>query len=54
MWAKAELVEELAQHLVEQSVEIGLRLVEKSKPYPCRPPNQLESRIYLTFEDDEN
>jgi hypothetical protein len=30
------------------SVE-GLVLVETSDPYPCRPPKQNDSRIYLTF-----
>lgn len=53
VWANSEIVEELADLFIEQSSEIGIRFLEKSKPYPCRPPNQNESRIYLTFEDSE-
>ena len=52
VWAKKELVEIVAQHLIESSEEIGIYLVEISTPYPCRPPHQLESRIYLTFQDE--
>jgi hypothetical protein len=44
-------IDEVAQHFAEASSNIGLRLVEQSQAYPCRPPNQNESRIYLTFED---
>ena len=28
-------------------------LLEQSDPYPCRPPKQLESRVYLTFKRKE-
>lgn len=45
-------VSELAQHFVEAAGDIGLRLLEQSAPYPCRPPNNNESRIYLSFEND--
>lgn len=27
----------------------GLTLVKRSRPYPCRPPEQGKVRIYLTF-----
>jgi hypothetical protein len=27
----------------------GYELIEESRPYVCRPPNQLDSRIYLVF-----
>lgn len=27
----------------------GYELVDATEPYQCRPPKQLESRIYLTF-----
>ena len=53
VWAKKEIVEELAQHFIESGVDRGLKFIEKSAPYPCRPPNQLESRVYLTFQDEE-
>ncbi|MEH2438397.1 MAG: hypothetical protein V7K25_30065 [Nostoc sp.] len=51
VWAAKETVENAAELFLENAESNGLRLIEKSAPYPCRPPNQLESRIYLTFED---
>lgn len=51
VWAAKEKVQDAAELFVENAESMGLRLLEKSNPYPCRPPNQLESRIYLTFED---
>jgi hypothetical protein len=51
VWAAKESVENAAELFLESAEGNGLRLIEKSAPYPCRPPNQLESRIYLTFED---
>lgn len=45
-------VSEVAQHFIEVASDMGLRLIEQSGIYPCRAPNQNESRIYLTFEDD--
>ncbi|MCF2149792.1 hypothetical protein IQ276_025870 [Desmonostoc muscorum LEGE 12446] len=44
----------MAELFIENVEGTGLKLLEKSNPYPYRPPNQLESRIYLTFEDLEN
>ncbi|MBN3943472.1 MAG: hypothetical protein V7L21_29620 [Nostoc sp.] len=51
VWAAKEIVEDAAEVFLENAESNGLRLIEKSSPYPCRPPKQLESRIYLTFED---
>lgn len=51
VWAAREVVEDAAELFLENVESMGLRLIEKSSPYPCRPPNQLESRIYLTFEN---
>jgi hypothetical protein len=48
-WARAEAVEMVADGITEAMLAAGLVLVERSKPYPCRPPKQLESRVYLTF-----
>ena len=50
IWAASDKVNDAAQHFVEASSDMGLRLIEQSQSYPCRPPNQNESRIYLTFE----
>ena len=51
VWAKTEIVEEIAEHFIESSTTMGIKFLEKSKPYQCRPPHQNESRVYLTFED---
>lgn len=47
----ASQVQNVADNVVEAMQERGLRLLEKSPPYPCRPPQQNDSRVYLTFED---
>ncbi|WP_086757976.1 hypothetical protein [Nostoc sp. 106C] len=53
VWTASDKVEDAADLFVETAEEKGLRLLEKSAPYPCRPPNQKDSRVYLTFEDIE-
>jgi hypothetical protein len=53
VWASASKVRQAAELFIETAEDNGLRFVEKSEPYPCRPPNQNESRIYLTFADIE-
>lgn len=49
IWADAEIVPDLADDMIRLAAGLGLVLVEKSQPYPCRPPQQLEARVYLTF-----
>lgn len=50
VWSDAELVEDAADDIVRVLVETyGYTLVEQSKAYPCRPPKQLEARVYLSF-----
>lgn len=49
VWAKTEDVEAQARLIVRTLTSGGYRLVEQSQPYVCRPPKQLESRVYLTF-----
>lgn len=51
VWTGTTKVEQAAELFVENAEDNGLRLIEKSTPYACRPPNQNDSRIYLTFED---
>ncbi len=51
VWASTEKVSDVAQHVIEAFSDVGLTLVEQSTPYQNRPPNQLESRIYLTFKE---
>lgn len=47
VWADAEIVEEAADEIVKKLKLFSL--VEKSPVYPCRPPKQLEGRVYLKF-----
>ncbi len=54
IWADSKKVDEAAALFIENAESAGLRLVEKSQPYPCRPPHQNDSRVYLTFEDLQN
>jgi hypothetical protein len=53
-WAETSRVESIADSVVFGLVEAGFILLEKSKPYMCRPPNQNESRVYLTFREATN
>ena len=48
VWADAEIVEEAADDLVSKTKKF-FELIERSKPYPCRPPKQREARVYLKF-----
>lgn len=52
VWAEASIVGLMADGIEAALQQAGLRLVERSVPYPCRPPQQRESRIYLTFEPE--
>ena|SRR4028119_1794730 len=52
IWADSRFVEQFAKDCIESMSQRGLRLIEKTEPYRCRPPKQLESRIYLTFQKE--
>lgn len=49
VWADASKVEAMADQVVAALTGCGHEILEISKAYPCRPPKQLESRVYLTF-----
>ncbi|MCG3207797.1 MAG: hypothetical protein FOGNACKC_01397 [Anaerolineae bacterium] len=53
VWCDSEITEDMADDLTaalrKYANTKGWELVERSRPYPCRPPKQLESRIYLKF-----
>jgi hypothetical protein len=49
LWAAGEVIGELAEDTIRQLEAVGLRLMERSEAYPCRPPKQLEARVYLKF-----
>lgn len=53
-WAETSQVETLAEIIAESLEQYGLKLIEKSPPYICRPPKQNDSRIYLTFVETSN
>lgn len=53
VWAATEKVSLAADLLIEQFEPCGLRLIERSEPYVCRSPKQGESRIYLSFMDED-
>lgn len=48
LWASNEEINEYAELIQQLLIENGYRIVDTSEPYPCRPPKQNESRIYLT------
>ncbi len=49
LWADGEKVKQDCDKLLHALASQGFVLEERSEPYACRPPKQLESRIYLTF-----
>jgi len=49
VWSKGEEVRQIAEDLVMSMNMVGYSLIQMSEPYPCRPPKQLESRIYIEF-----
>lgn len=49
VWADTEKVEQAASDVAGEMQRRDYRLVDRSETYPCRPPKQLESRIYLKF-----
>jgi len=48
VWAETKEVDLAADRIIH-NMERAYKLVERSEPYTCRPPKQLESRIYLKF-----
>lgn len=53
IWSDIEITSEMADDLQAALAEFprtkGWQLIERSTPYQCRPPKQLEARIYLKF-----
>ena len=48
VWADTEKIQQDCEEIFE-ALDPWFILEEQSEPYTCRPPKQLESRIYLTF-----
>lgn len=48
VWTDASKVDDAA-NVVVAAMQDRFHLVERSDPYPCRPPKQAESRVYLSF-----
>ena len=49
VWADSKTIKRDCDLIINSLASSGLVLEEGSDPYICRPPKQLESRIYLTF-----
>lgn len=49
IWFDKNQVKEISELVVELLNNQGLRLIEQSEVYRCRPPKGNDGRIYLTF-----
>ena len=49
VWADKKIVEDLARDMANMLEAAGFDLQDKSELYVCRPPKQLDGRVYLTF-----
>ncbi len=49
VWADSNIIKQDCDNIIHSLSRNGFVLEEGSEPYICRPPKQLESRIYLTF-----
>lgn len=47
--AQAEAVEAIAEQVGQALENAGYEMVESSEPYPCRTPQEDQSRVYLTL-----
>jgi hypothetical protein len=52
VWSDTRFVDQIADSLISALSSKGMRCIERTSPYTCRPPNQLESRIYLAFQNE--
>lgn len=48
VWAEGKIVESQADEVIK-SLRGKMKLLSRRGPFPCRPPEQLESRVYLEF-----
>jgi hypothetical protein len=53
IWAATDEVRFHAEIFKNYALRAGYTIVDETEPYACRPPKQLESRIYLTFLPEE-
>jgi hypothetical protein len=45
-----QMVAEAVATAIGENLEAqGYEVIEQTQPYPCRPPNETESMIYLTI-----
>ena len=47
VWAKKEIVEELAQHFIESGVDRGLKFIEKSEKYVSKNKDDIQATQQL-------
>ncbi len=48
VWAEGKIVDSRADEIIK-GLRGKFRLISRRGPFPCRPPEQLESRVYLEF-----
>ena len=53
LWGNNEEIEHYSQLITQFLRENGCSIVDKSKPYVCRPPQQNQSIIYLHIIDKD-
>ncbi|MDJ0662837.1 MAG: hypothetical protein QNJ42_25620 [Crocosphaera sp.] len=49
IWGKSNHIEQDTKEIIKALESIHYQVIEVSKPYQCRPPNNDESRTYLTI-----
>ena len=49
VWADGQIVGQIASSIAEFLKTHGLQMLNQTEAFPCRPPSQKESRIYLEF-----
>lgn len=52
VWAVGDQVDERANDIIK-GLRGKFKLIQRNGPYPCRPPQQKESRVYLEFLPDD-
>ncbi len=49
IWGKHNHIEQDTKEIIKALESDNYQVIEVSKPYQCRPPNNDESRAYLTM-----
>jgi len=49
VWCEGEIIDDAVDTIIMALCQYGFQQVDQSSPYPCRAPNESESRVYLQF-----